>query len=155
MHDPWWRLRPPPPTPADELCACAGTPDLVLQPHLTANPVVCAACHLEVPPERLAPSEALAEQIAGWNHYYEAVYRLWLDSAELEAWAAAQLSDATSPANVRAFALRDALARLRPTWLWWFVDGVAPGACPRCAGPLEPRFGHHGCPTCFVLVAAG
>src|SRR5207249_2147529 len=91
--DPYWKLKPPPPAPHDEVCSCAGQPAIVLRSALSYNPIACADCNLEVPPERLGFSEKLAEEIAFWRTFHDAFFHLWLDSAEFEQWARGQLSD--------------------------------------------------------------
>ncbi len=48
--DRYGKLRPTRPTPEDEICHCSGRPPLVLQYHLSPNPLACASCNREVPP---------------------------------------------------------------------------------------------------------
>jgi hypothetical protein len=82
--DPFWKLRPVPPTPPEDLCSCTGLGAVVVQPHLTANPIVCLTCRGEVLPERIGIDGALAEKIAAWQSFHDAFYTLWLDSGEFE-----------------------------------------------------------------------
>ncbi len=72
--DPYWKLKSPPPTPDDELCSCAGSPPIMLQAHLSPNPVSCIACNLEVAPERIGFSESLAEKLAFWQSFHDCFY---------------------------------------------------------------------------------
>lgn len=45
VTDPYWKLKPSLPVPADEICGCEGTPDIILQASLiTYNPIACAKC---------------------------------------------------------------------------------------------------------------
>ena len=57
------RLRPPAPTPADELCSCPqGTPTKLMSAGgLGFNPLHCLRCNLEVRPERIGFGGELAE----------------------------------------------------------------------------------------------
>jgi hypothetical protein len=157
-RDPYWKLRPPPPTPDGELCSCAGTPSLVLQAHLSYNPLSCIACNLEVPPERVGFSEALAEKLAFWQSFHDCFFRFWLDSGEFESWAKTQLEDPRSPVNTRGLELVAELRALRPTYYWWFQDNGAEdfqplSRCPACQNVLLERLGRHVCEQCFIVVA--
>lgn len=99
--DPYYKLRPVPTTPEEELCTCLKLSSLVLQPHLTANPITCVACGLEVPPERAGISAELADRVAQWLGFHDAFYTLWLDSGEFESWAREHLEDIAVP-SIRA-----------------------------------------------------
>src|SRR5262249_31236284 len=152
-RDPYERLRTPPPTPTDEVCSCEGTAPLVLRAVLSPNPIGCADCNLEVPPERLRFSRELADDLAAWCAFYECFYGLWLDSGEFEDWAKAQLGDPESPANTRGLALRERLDRSRRCYYWWFQDNggddVEPLAdCPVCGLTLVPRGKRLVCEPC-------
>jgi hypothetical protein len=158
-RDPYWKLRPPEATPPEELCQCSGEPPLLLRSVLGFNPLACAACNREVPPEKISLPPELAEPLAFWGSFHDCFFRLWLDSREFEAWAAAELSDPASPVNRRGLALRERLEPVRRTYYWWFQD---PGAesfrplseCPRCSASLLVR-GLVGlvCEECSILVA--
>ncbi len=143
--DPYWKLRPPPPTPQDEVCRCADDTPLVLQPHLSPNPISCARCNLEVPPERIGFNATLAEALASWQSFAECFYGLWLDSGEFEKWAVDQLLDPSSPVNKRGLELAAQLSGCRRCYLLWFqeeeqCDGMLTTECPRCSSKLEARF---------------
>src|SRR6188768_378604 len=116
--DPYEKLRPPPPTPEDELCSCVGSPPIVLQAHLSSNPISCADCNLEVPPEHVGFSEAIAEQIAYWRTFHDCFYMLWLYSGEFEDCAKAQLENPISAVNMRGLELVSDLNTLRRTYYW-------------------------------------
>lgn len=144
-HDQYWRLRPPPPTPDDELCACTSLTPIVLQPHLSANPLSCACCNLEVPPERIGFDERVADWLAAWRDFHASFYLLWLDSGEFEEWAKGQLSGPTSAVNTRGLELVAQMNVFRRCYLWWFQDEGAEDwqpakECPRCVGVLQIRF---------------
>lgn len=124
-HDPYWKLRPTPPTPEDEICSCEGTLPIVLARTFGPNPLSCLRCNLEVPPERVGFPETLAEELAVWTSFYAAFDTLWLDSGEFEDWARRELSDPESVVNRRGLALVAELNRYRPSYMYWFQE---PGA---------------------------
>jgi hypothetical protein len=144
--DLYTKLRPPVATPPDEICSCAPDPPLVLQVHLTFNPLSCARCNLEVPPERIGLDSSLIDAVAAWRTIREAFDALWLDSGEYESWAASQLGNPNSSVNLRGFALVRRLSERRRCYLWWFWPSddsgevAVPNRCPRCAQALETLF---------------
>jgi hypothetical protein len=135
--DPYWRLRPKAATPNNEICICDSATFIVLQPHFSPNPLSCARCNLEVPPERIGLHASVADSVATWRTFHEAFYVLWLDSGEFEGWAADQLSDPASPVNRRGLTLARQLSKWRRCYLWWFeidrLEGSVAAACPCCA----------------------
>jgi hypothetical protein len=144
-NDPYRKLRPPPPTPENEICVCTSAIPVLLQPHFSSNPLSCARCNLEVPPEHIGFDEKVADEIAHWQRLYDCFYFLWLDSGEFEQWAVIHLSDPTSSINSRGIELANAISRFHRCYLWWFQDEsadnrIVPTTCPRCMGPLEIRF---------------
>lgn len=91
------RLRPPDPTPADELCGFwDDTPVKLVGAALFYNPIHCLECNGEVPPERLKLDPHLAEALATWLFTYRAIDSLELASGEYEMWARGQLMDLDS-----------------------------------------------------------
>lgn len=157
-HDPYWKLRPPPPMSDADLCSCTGAPPILLQAHLTSNPLSCIACILEVPPERLGFSDAFAERLASWQRFHDCSYLLWLDSGEFEAWARVQLEDPASPVNGRALELVSELRALRLAYYWWFQatgeeDFQPLSRCPVCEATLAERYGRHLCEECSIVIA--
>jgi predicted nucleic acid-binding Zn ribbon protein len=156
--DIYWKLRPAPPTPEDEICSCPGERAIVLAPGLSPNPIACADCNLEVPPERLELSEELSEDLADYNSFYGAFELLWLDSGEFEEWARSQLSDIASPVNTRGLALRKRLDASRRCYYWWFQDPTAEdyepiARCPGCSKNLIQRGTRLVCEACGIMVA--
>jgi hypothetical protein len=150
MHDttdPYWKLRPPPPTPDDDICTCPSTTPVLLVSKLSPNPLSCARCNLEVPPERVEFDADLADALASWRDFHDCFFLLWLDSGEFEAWAATQLRDPSSVVNTRGLSLAVRVSTFRRCYLWWFQDYSSPDwqeptECPRCSRKLEARF--HG-----------
>ena len=149
-----------------EICGCGADVAVVLQSHLSSNPLACARCNLEVPPERIGLDRDLVEAIARWRQFHDCFYFLWLDSGEFETWAAGQLSDPSSAVNVRGLELVRRLTSRRRCYLWWFQDEgsddwVPATHCPRCSGLLAVRFSGerpqggslHVCEDCLVALA--
>jgi hypothetical protein len=157
--DPYWRLRPAGPTPDDEVCRCPPGAAVVLVDRLTDNPLCCMACRGFVPPERLGFDARFAEDIASWLSIHDSLFRLWLDSGEYEAWAAARLSDPHGQVNQTGRAIVAQLNDLAPAYYWWFVDTEAADpdplpVCPVCSGPLGayPDSDFRVCDGCRILV---
>jgi hypothetical protein len=159
-RDPYWKLRPPPATPEDEICKCADRPPIVLQTHLTSNPIVCLRCNLEVPPERLGFSADLADNIAYWRNLYEAYFALWLDASDYESCARAYLEDPDGRLNVCGREIVRELNGVRRSYYWWFQDAtedafVPLSQCPRCSANLVERYGRLVCEACSIVVPNG
>jgi predicted nucleic acid-binding Zn ribbon protein len=158
-NDAYYRLKPPPPTPADEVCSCAEPQPLKLMFALGYNPIHCMACNLEVPPETYRPDESLCEAIAFWRELYRALYMLWLDSGDYEEWAKAQLADMSGRVNQDGMELRARLETLRRTYYWFFQeqsdDSEAITSCPVCRRLLEESplgtFKQMVCETCSIV----
>jgi predicted nucleic acid-binding Zn ribbon protein len=157
IEDPYWKLRPPSPLPTKNYARV-----------LMRRRSCCAA--LSVQTRSLAPAATskcdpkdsgchLAEALAAWRSFHDCFYLLWLDSAELEDWGRAQLSDPTSPVNSRGLGLRQRLEPIRRTFFWWFQDvGAAEfrplTACPICrSNLLDRKLVGRVCDDCSVLVA--
>jgi len=158
--DRYWKLRPAPPTPEDELCSCPDRPPIVLQPHLSANPVSCFECNHEVLPEDVGYSSATAEKLADWQRFHDCFYFLWLDSREFASWAKAQLEDPLSPVNRRGLELVAELNHIRRTYYWWFEDTATADwkprtQCPRCQSDLVEQQTHRLCEPCSVVFGEG
>ncbi len=104
---------------------------------LSYNPLHCIDCNLEIAPQSLALTQYLVDAVAYWQHLYDAIDRLWLDSAEYEAWAKLQLSDILSPINQRGLSVCRELDPVRRCYYWYFQDQSAEGFkplthCPSC-----------------------
>jgi hypothetical protein len=155
--DAYAKLRPAGPTPNDALCACSSLPAIVLQPRLSANPLACFACYLEVAPERLALSAEAVQSVAFWQSFHDCFYRLWLDSSEFEQWARSELENPNSVVHTRGLKLVSELQQYRRAYYWWFQDtgheGFVPlDHCPRCLARLTSRLGKAVCEPCSIVV---
>jgi hypothetical protein len=94
--DPYWKLRPAPASPENELCHCTDAPAITLRTVLSPNPIGCLRCNREVLPERIGFSADVAENIASWRSVAESLWLLWLDSGEYEQWAKDKLENPNS-----------------------------------------------------------
>lgn len=106
---------------------------------LTDNPLHCIRCRKELEPERLHLTEDEIREVAGWNTIANALYLLWLDSTDYEAYAKEKLLDPNGQINRRGIAAARQLSSKVPTWYWFFhdtEDGV-PQICPVCHEPLD------------------
>ena len=140
-QDRYFKLRAPPDTPPDEICHCEGNKPIKLMTLLGFNPLHCIDCNLEINPPSLVLTDFQIEAIAYWNQLYDAIFRLWLDSAEYEDWARVQLMDIDSPINRRGLALCQDLQAIRRCYYWYHqdetVDGFEPLTnCPKCHLPF-------------------
>ena len=128
----------------------------MLQPHLSANPMVCLSCGGEVPPENLSLPPDLAEDLGEWAWFFEALHALWLDSGEYEDFARTALEDFDAPVNRRGYALAQKLNALVPSHYFIFRDVgdsyVAPSTCPKCHGELESLMKWLACPSCKIVL---
>jgi len=151
--DPYWKLKPPEPTPADELCSCKD-PDLLLQPHLSYNPLCCFECNGEVEPEFVGFGAEVSETMAFWSSFHDSFYQLWLDSGEFEEWAKSQLLASDSPVNMRALEIVGDLNEYRRSFYSWFhdADDSRPSECPKCADPLGVRGESLVCDGCSIVI---
>ena len=143
MNDPYFKLRPEPPTPEDELCACEKISEIYLCYRLGSNPVYCMECNGEVLPDKLACGERLAEAIAFWNSVSGSLYLLWLHSGEYEQWARDRLLDPRGEVNTRGIEIAKQLGSIAKTYYWWFSESpeTAPKACPLCGAELVGKKG--------------
>ena len=157
-REPYWKLKPILPTPADELCVCEERPAIILCWVISDNPIRCVNCNNEVTPERLELPVESVEDIASWAQIYGSFYNLWLDSQEYEDFARAELSNPRSPVNERGYLLREKLSAVAPCYYWWFQDASEESFeplenCPRCGLRLTENFGRLVCEKCKILVA--
>ena len=156
--DPYWKLRPTPPTPEDEVCHCERLECVMLRDFLGENPLYCVLCNGEVFPERIGFDEQLSEDIANWRFVHGALYLLWLDSSEYELWAADKLSDPHGRVNAVGLELVQRLSATVPSFYWWFLDVGAedyspPERCPLCNGAIEVAdlTGRATCTPCRIV----
>ncbi len=155
--DPYWKLRPKPATPDDEVCSCGDQPPIVLQDHLSENPLACLKCNGEVSPERIGFTAELADGLAYWRHLHAVLYALWLDSDEYED-GPARLEDPAGQVNVNGLDLVRELNNYRRSYYWWFqdasVDDFVPlSKCPCCAAEFGESFGKSVCEACAIVAA--
>lgn len=137
-------------------CDCASIKRLLLVYTLTDNPIHCFDCKGVVDPQTLALGEEQVDRVASWHGQFGALYDLWLDSGEYEAWAKAQLLNPQGQVNRSGLAAASALSRTVPTYYWWFhdEDDDVPPACPSCQGEVQSatRHGHCQCEACRIVV---
>ena len=137
-----------------EACECPAVTSLLLVDMLSDNPLHCGECRREVDPERIALSDAETDAVAHWFRASQALYRLWLDSGEYEAYAKARLLDPNGQVNVRGRQVATALSARLPTQLWYFhdTDDGEPTHCPVCRAPLDTnvRWGTGQCVACRI-----
>ena len=163
--DPWedkyFKLKPPPPTPAEEICSCVDAPPIKLMSALGENPIHCMNCNLEVDPASLDLSEDIVESIASWRSVYDAIDRLWLASGEYEEWARSQLSDISNPLNQSGREIQATLNQIRRCYYWYFqdqsADDYAPlDVCPSCGAQLTTYtkgiFEQRICDSCSIAL---
>ena len=157
-HDPYWKLKPAPATPQDEICSCETLQPIILCYDLGDNPLRCFECNKEIQPERLRPSESLVDAIASWRSFYGSIYLLWLDSKEFEDWATKRLSDPHSPPNERGYEICKRLSEITPCYFWWFQDNSVEDfepidRCPKCGALLTKSSDRLICKQCLIVVA--
>lgn len=143
-RDPYYRLRPAPLTPPDQICSCAPAQPIMLMSALSENPLHCLDCNLEVEPASLPLPAALTDPVAHWAWIAGAIHTLELDSGPYEAWAQAELLNLASPVNQEGLKLRHALDLIRRCYYVLFqqIDHQSgafslPGKCPACSGPFS------------------
>src|SRR5262245_6399352 len=110
------------PWTAIEACDGASVTSVLLVDLLTDDPFTYRSCLSEVDPERLQLAAVETEQIAHWFAAASALYRLWLDSGEYEAYAKARLVDPRGQVNVKGLEVAKTLSAKIPTKLWFFSD---------------------------------
>jgi hypothetical protein len=137
-------------------CDCQAIHQLLLVYTLVDNPIHCFHCKGIVDPERISLSEQQVELAATWRHVFGALYDLWLDSREYEAWSKAQLLLRNGRVNTLGMETAAALSATIPTYYWWFhdTDDPVPKLCPWCESllgpPVKPGVGQ--CEACRVIV---
>lgn len=156
MDDPYFKLRPEPPTPKGELCDCENISEIYIAHKLGSNPVYCLRCNGEVIPEKLAFGERLAKAIAFWNSVYGYLYGLWLNSGEYEQWARDRLLDPKGQVNSQGMELAKQLGRIVKAYYLWFYesDETVPKACPICGSEFVEREGSKFlfCESCLLII---
>jgi predicted nucleic acid-binding Zn ribbon protein len=164
IDDTYFRLRPPAPTPEDEICSCVDGKPIKLMCALTYNPVHCIDCNLEILPKSLGLDATFAEAVAKWGSVYDALDRLWLDSGEYESWAKAELENVCSSVNQRGREVAAQLNAIRRCYYWLFQDQSTPDfepirVCPACTRELRLYeggvFRQLICDSCSIVTAWG
>ena len=158
--DPYWKLRPLPPTPADETCHCDPFGPLLLRDILSSNPIGCFDCNGEVSPDRIRFSTQLAESIANWRSLHSSLYRLWLSSGDYESWARDRLLDSNGEVHRLGYEIVTKLNALPDisAYYWFFADtdsdAGSPAQCPKCSTPLSalPNGELGKCDTCRIVL---
>jgi len=139
-----------------ERCSCGELRDLLLVYTLTDNPIHCYHCKGVIDPQRLDMSDDQVDSVGQWHRQFRALYDLWLDSGEYEAWAKYQLLAPKGQVNRDGLAVRASLTKLLPTFYWWFHDesDPVPQRCPVCYDALIPatRHGHGECSSCRIVI---
>jgi hypothetical protein len=139
-----------------ESCACAEVKGLLLVDILTDNPIHCDFCRCEVDPERISLTMQETESIARWFAVASALYRLWLNSGEYEAYAKECLLDPNGQVNKEGRAIAQSLSAKIPTQLWFFhdTDDGKPTVCPVCCNPLttDVKWGTGQCKACYICI---
>lgn len=154
-------LRPPHPTPPDELCDCPpGTP-IKLMWSLSFNPIACLDCNLEVPPENVPVPEDAVTAVAYWCQIDAAIQHLELDSGPYEQWARDQLLDPQNRVVTEGREVQRLLNPIRRCYYWFFQpqsdgDFVPRTTCPICERTLTRYqggiFSQLVCEHCSVVL---
>jgi len=123
--------------PAGGICDCTSPTALHLRYEFSEFPLFCTECNGQILPSELHLTEELAHEILDWRTVYAALYELWLDSSEYEAFGRSALLDPSGEVNRRGLALAAKLSEQRTTYYWWFSDDVDSTLmhCPVCCGP--------------------
>lgn len=139
-----------------EKCSCENITGILLVDILTDNPIHCFNCKNEIDPEVLKLDDKLVDEIANWYQAFQALYALWLNSGEYEAYAKKKLLDRNGQVNKGGMAVAQKLSAYYPTYYWWFcdTDNGEPSACPNCSRDLdlEVKYGTGKCDSCNVAV---
>lgn len=147
------RLRP---NTEIESCICDSIAGLVLVDLMSDNPIHCAVCRREVDPERVNLTGSETEAIAHWYSAASALYRLWLDSGEYEAYAKEQLLNPNGQINRVGREIAIAMSVHHPTQLWFFydTDDGEPSHCPVCGDLLDinVKWGTGICRPCHIQI---
>lgn len=153
MNDPYFKLKPREPTPADECCSCSQLTAVYLAHKVSDNPIHCMTCRGEVAPERIGFDDSTTETLTRWNDVYSAIYSLWLASGSYEIWAESELRSKDSEVNRLGMQARVALSRYVPTSYLWFWQEDRPTSCPVCGS--TSLVGNHPpllCEKCSICI---
>jgi predicted nucleic acid-binding Zn ribbon protein len=147
----------------DDICKCLDTPPIVLQSTLGNNPIVCADCNLEVNVRRLNLPKEIFGEIKEWQHKFDYLYKIWLESGDQEKQTSEQLSRLDSEVNKIGLAINRKIGQLYECYYWWFVDYTDENhskllSCPNCSADLFKRQNKFNvntriCNQCKIMVA--
>ena len=139
-----------------EACECERIRGILLVDLLSDNPIHCIDCRNEVDPARIDLTAAETEEIVRWKSNASALYKLWLDSGEYEAYAKERLIDPEGQVNQCGLEIARTLSQKLPTWLWFFhdTDDGEPIVCPICDNPLDTDvpWGTGRCDGCRLYI---
>lgn len=160
INDLYIRLKPPEPTPENEICKCSiGTP-IKLMSSLSYNPIHCMICNLETLPERLKIDVKIIDMIISWRHIHDSLYHLWLDSDEYELFALNKLTNINSRVNKLGREIQNKINNSIECYYWYFQctgsDSFIPiKNCPVCGEKLTKFIGSNIlqkiCSNCMIV----
>jgi predicted nucleic acid-binding Zn ribbon protein len=159
-HGDYSRLRPPGPTPQDEICSCLSQPPIKLMNARGYNPIHCVECNLNVQPEVLRLETTLVNTIAAWRHLHSALRTLWFDAGVYQKWAETHLVDINSSVNGLGRQVQRQLNGIRRCYYWYFYKPIEKGSsplrnCPACGKEMVIRPTRIGqiwvCEACSIL----
>jgi len=161
----YYRLKPMPPTPKDELCKCKKIgPIKIMSTSVFNNPLHCVYCNKEIRPERLNLNNDIIDAIAFWNTTYKAIDALWLASEEYEKWAGKELTNPKSAVNKNGIALAKEVSRALSLTCYYniFQDSSTENytpytSCPICQGSvksLKSKIKQSLCKKCNIVFFA-
>jgi len=138
-----------------DYCNCQSIERVLLVYKLHDNPLHCCECGGVIDPATLQLSEELVLDIARWHRAFGAIYDLWVDAGEYEAWAKQQLENKDGEINQKAIAIAKKLNEIIPTWYMWWQDPDEEEhlSCPNCDGPIDfdSPIGTGSCDACCIV----
>lgn len=132
------RLQLREPRPAEEICSCSARTPLHLRYAFSEFPLFCIDCAGQILPSALSLTESLAQELVRWRTIYAALYDLWLDSSEYEAFGREALLNLHGDVNRCGLSLASQLSEQRKTYYWLFSDDPDKtwACCPLCDGSM-------------------
>jgi predicted nucleic acid-binding Zn ribbon protein len=118
---------------------------------------------LNISPNRLHLSKELTSELLLWQHQFDSLYKLWLNSGDQEKQALEQLSSIDSEVNKIGLTLTHKLGQVHQCYYWWFIDKSDENhakfsACPNCKTDLIKRknkinIDTYICKQCKIIIA--